>query len=783
MSAAPPPRLGPISLAMFLLSFGLVLYELLLTRLFGVVLFAQFAHLALALALLGISVGAIAQHLWPTLIPAHGLERRLAHVTLLQGVATLIATLCTLWFPITVQFAEPPSTYQERSSIQDDLLNPLWFAALLPVLAAPFGLAGLGFAGVFSRCTQHIGRLYAADLLGGAAGAVVFLPVLAIWSAPDATLIITLTTATAALALAGPGRLRVAAAMVALAAGCALAVGPLALGGRRELLTVRYAAGYDERNITYTEWTPLTRVSVHEGSRGLHLLLDNTSASQVFRTPSERATLAAQANRSLVYRLHEGDAGRCRAAVLAASAGPEVAIAQSLGWSQIDAIDIAGGVMRTVAERFAALPENPYRQAGVRLIESDGRAAILHAKEPYCIIQMVHANLWSSAGLVSNAWSPALLETQEAWATYLERLDPDGTISFGRGSETPAIARAAAAALRARGADEPWRHMVYMTGANTVLLVKKRPWKPEELDRVRRLAGSYRNAALRIDPSTAPDARTQRELLLGAVMTDDRPYLDDPKLVIAELQRAWRAAADEQAPLAAVYTSIAVQIGFALLAGAVFIGVPMLRRGETAGLQRVGAGVVYAAGLGYGYLAVETVLIHELVLFVGHPTYAVTVVILTMLLMSGLGSELAGRLADRAPGLVVPRLRLALALVVVLGAIQALVIPALLTNAAQGLALGWRMLLTGLSLAPLGLVMGVPFPLGMRALRPDASPLVPWAWAINGWMSVIASLATVTISRMVGYTAAFGVAMLAYGLAWCAVAALPRIQPAQAGAR
>ena len=779
---APPPPLGEdgarlraLTLSMFLLSFGLVLFELLLTRLFGVVLFAQFAHLALALALLGISVGAIAQHLRPSLLPAEGLERRLALVALLQGVATLIAVLCTLYFPVTVQFDEPPSTYQERSTIKDDLLDPVWFAALLPVLAAPFALAGLGFAGVFQRCKQHIGRLYGADLLGGAAGAVLFIPVLALWSAPDAVFVVTLGSAVAAGALAGPGRLRLAAGALGLASLLGLSVGIVQPGGRAEALKVRYAAGYDERNISYTEWTPLTRVSVHEGSRGVHMLLDNTSASQVFRSARERDHLRRHANRSLVYGLHKGEEG-CRVAILAASAGPEVSIAQAYGWSQIDAIDIAGGVMHTVAERFADLPINPYTKPGVRMVESDGRAAILHAKEPYCIIQMVHANLWSSAGLVSNAWSPSLLETREAWETYLAHLSPDGTISFGRGSETPAIARAAAAALRARGAAEPWRHMLYMTGDNTVLLVKARPWRDEEVARVRALMGDYNRSELRLDPTVAPSGGVRRQLIDGAVMTDDRPYLDDPSLVLAELKAAISTAGDESRPLAAVYKSIVIQVIFALIAGLAFIGLPMLRRAETSGLKRAGLGVLYVAGLGYGYLAVETVLIHELVLFVGHPTYAVTIVILAMLLMSGVGSIWAGHLADHAPDRLLSRLRWALGGILVLGLIQAFVVPPLLYTNAQGAPLPLRLALTFAALAPLGLLMGMPFPMALRLLRPEAAALVPWAWAINGWMSVMASLMTVTLSRMYGYQASFALALGAYLLALLVAGALPNIR-------
>ena len=78
--------LRSLTAAAFLLSFNLVLFELLLTRLFAVVLFAQFAHLALALALLGIGFGAILPHLRPKLLPDEGLERRLAWLILLQGV-------------------------------------------------------------------------------------------------------------------------------------------------------------------------------------------------------------------------------------------------------------------------------------------------------------------------------------------------------------------------------------------------------------------------------------------------------------------------------------------------------------------------------------------------------------------------------------------------------------------------------------------------------------------------------------------------------------------------
>ena len=105
----------PLATAVFLQSLALVFYELLLTRLFAVTLFADFAHLALALAMLGVGVGAVAQHLWPVLVPAEGLSKRVAWLGLLQGALTLVAVIAAIRFPVLRESESIPTTYQDRS--------------------------------------------------------------------------------------------------------------------------------------------------------------------------------------------------------------------------------------------------------------------------------------------------------------------------------------------------------------------------------------------------------------------------------------------------------------------------------------------------------------------------------------------------------------------------------------------------------------------------------------------------------------------------------------------
>ncbi len=755
-------QLRPLTAAMFTASAGLILFELLLTRLFGVVLFAQFAHLALALAMLGISVGAIAQHLRPQLVPLEGLHRRLALLLALQGGLTLLAVLCVLYFPIVEQFEQPVASYAERSKIKNELLNTGWFAALLPFVTAPFILAGIAFAGVFQRCKAHIGQLYGADLIGGALGAVVFIPLLDVLAGPDTVWVIVAATFGVAAWLwqTGGGKPLAAGASVVAAVGVVLA---LFSATGRDVLKVRHAAGFAEDIITYSRWTPLARLSISEHPNGAtHMLLDNTSASEIFTSVERRELTAALANRSLVWSLHDEPG---QVAILAASAGPEVAVAQANGMVDIDAIDIAGEIFDIVADRFPDSPVNPYLSDRVRRVKSDGRAAILHADHDYDVIQMVHANLWSSAGLVSNAWSPSLLETKEAFATYLDRLTPDGTLSFGRGGATDAIVRSAAAALRDRGVEEPWRHMVYVNGSSTVLLVKKRPFTAQERQRVvRSVRRDFRRLKLRIDPTAEPTPEVLA-IFEGAVMTDDRPYLDDPARLWKTVRTyAQRTTEGEEGALAVLYGSILVQVTFATVAGVLFLLVPYLLRGRSqlAEVSGIGTLLLYVACLGYGYLALETVLIHELVLFVGHPTYAVTLVLLAMLLSSGVGSLISERFAPDRGRQTLQRI---LAVVVLLGAIQAFVVPPLLHTLALGLPLGVRMTMVFVVLLPLGTLMGMPFPLAVRLIPSEHGPAVPWAWALNGWMSVVASLATVLTSRLFGYSYAMGVALLAYGLA------------------
>jgi hypothetical protein len=198
-----------------------------------------------------------------------------------------------------------------------------------------------------------------------------------------------------------------------------------------------------------------------------------------------------------------------------------------------------------------------------------------------------------------------------------------------------------------------------------------------------------------------------------------------------------------------------------LVAALVLVPLWLFRR-EGLAVRGAGRWVTYFFGLGAGYILVEVACMQRFVLFLGNPGYAVTVVLLTFLLFSGLGSAFAGRRADPRRTLLAALLGV-VALVIVLG-----VVLHPLFELTLRLPIAARIALTVLVLAPAAFVMGMPFPSGLRMLSGRAAPLVPWAFGVNGGASVLASVLGILIAMVAGFTTVFALAAGCYAAAWFA---------------
>jgi hypothetical protein len=181
----------------------------------------------------------------------------------------------------------------------------------------------------------------------------------------------------------------------------------------------------------------------------------------------------------------------------------------------------------------------------------------------------------------------------------------------------------------------------------------------------------------------------------------------------------------------------------------------------------------YFACLGLGYIVVEIVLIQRFNIFLGNPSYALTVVLFTML-----GSSALGALAvDRFRGIraLVPML-----VSVCIGIIGISTLLGPFVDATLSGTAAVRILAAVAFVAPVGFVMGMPFPSGLRQAGMVSESLVSWAWAVNGGASVFGSVFAVVVSMAVGFATCLLVALGAYVVALVLALQLIRWHPRQA---
>jgi hypothetical protein len=213
-----------------------------------------------------------------------------------------------------------------------------------------------------------------------------------------------------------------------------------------------------------------------------------------------------------------------------------------------------------------------------------------------------------------------------------------------------------------------------------------------------------------------------------------------------------------------IFAQLLVSTLFAIVLILLPIAITQKRQIERTYLKRF---LVYFMCLGVGFIGIEIALMQKLVLFLGHPLYSVTVTLFAMLVFTGLGSLLSERWF-RTP---TPRVWMVpVALAVFLVAFVVL---------SPDMVRAWicwpqwaRVLFTVGLLAPLGLLLGVPFAYGIRLVNQLNPTIVPWAWAVNGCLTVIGAILTVILSMTFGFSAVLLGAIPVYFLAFLAVQGL-----------
>jgi hypothetical protein len=173
---------------------------------------------------------------------------------------------------------------------------------------------------------------------------------------------------------------------------------------------------------------------------------------------------------------------------------------------------------------------------------------------------------------------------------------------------------------------------------------------------------------------------------------------------------------------------------------------------------------IFFACIGLGFMLIEISQLQRLTVFLGHPTYSLSVVLFSLLLSSGIGSFLTPKASADLIASTRNRMLALLCIISLFG----LVTPTII-SAFDGAITPVRILTAVLILFPMGLFMGMAFPMGMNIASVYAESLTPWFWGTNGSMSVFASVLTVVISINSGISTSFWVGFVFYLLALFAI--------------
>jgi spermidine synthase len=776
--------------AVFLVSAATIVFEVALTRVFSVAQWYHFAFLTVSLALLGFGASGTFLTLFPRLLK-RDLNSLLSVVCLLCSAGVLGGYLVSNYVPF--------DSYQ----IVLDRRQVVYLAVYYLSLAVPFFFSGLAVAVVLAADPEHAGRAYFANLLGSGIGCPVALVLLSLAGGEATVVLAALLSAVACLGLAyrrSWTRFGLALALVVFLALAVVRLPPFLEINMSPYKGLSNVLRFPGAQVVYCGWTAFARVDVVESDlirsapglsyvypselpdqKGVFTDGEDLSPLTVARPGTDLSFLGSLLV-SLPYRLNP----RPRVLILEPGAGLDVLVAINNEAYQIVAVDSNPLVLEIVRDRYNEYAGGLYSREEVTLVGEDGRGYLRRCREEFDVVQVSLAEGFRPVGSGAYSLSENYLYTTEAFVEYLDHLAPGGVLVVHRWLQTPPsetvrVLALAVSALEQAGVENPERHVIALRSLYTaLLLVGRDPFTTDQIETVKALSEEKRFDLIYY-PGITPDEvnrysvleepyyyEVYLELLTAGERSefyaaypfdvtppsDDRPFFfhffrwrQTPE-ILRTLGKTWQPFGGSG------YLVLIALLVLCLIASVIMILLPLafLRRsGEVKRGKRL---FLYFLLLGLAYLFVEIPLIQRFILFLGHPVYAFAAVLFSLLTFSGVGSLLS------------PRLPLGKTLVALVALVMAY--PILLPHYFQALlggAILARLAASVMALAPLGFLMGVPFPSGIRLTGSVAPGLVPWAWGVNGFASVLSSILAVMLAISQGFSLVLFAGGAAYALA------------------
>jgi spermidine synthase len=755
----------------FLTSLSVIILEISFTKIFSVTLWYHFAFFLVSLALFGIGAGGLAAFFLQDYLKPN-LHLALVRLGIAQFGSVILCLVVILNCDLRLELSP---------------LSILLFMVVLLLCSIPFMLAGLIIALMIRRYAERVPKLYFSDLIGAAVGCVVFIFIISLFSGPTVVIISGLLAIAAAASFSLDNS--ESRSMRALLIAVMLAVGTLYLNNTTSLFSVKYTKSHkEESSILFEKWSPLSRITVYP-----YLFWDKDNRSPFgwgmskrfeWGQEIEQLFIEQDASAGTPITRFDGDLTKLEflkyditsfpyhvkpestVFIVGAGGGRDVLTALSFGCPSIFACDIHPVIINLVKEEYRDFAGNLYALPQVKVEVAEARNYIRNSTERFDIIQISLIDSWAATVAGAFSLSENSLYTVEAFSDYFTRLNEDGILAISRWlfwprSESLKVAILARKTLESMGTREPEKNIAVIGTSKGIgmatVLAKTVPFSKNEiraiLDAADRLAFEFLYLHGHPGDATFGSAMTTRPLekFLEASRYDLRPTTDDRPFFFQMVhfkdalgfisENRWdRLRFHYYAPIV-LLTLLFISSVLIL----VFYAIPLVCSKRVQFLP--GYWAIYFALLGLGFMLVEIPMIQKGSLYLGHPTFGLSVVLFSMLIFAGLGSYFSGRVSASKLFRMVFYSLVSTAIVVVFMAYSLeWVIPNTIS-----FSLGSRTAIMILITGFMAVLMGIAFPSGIRLIGRFHENAIPWSWALNGGASVLGSILAMTVSMCLGY--------------------------------
>ena len=796
----------------FLITLATLALELLLTRVFDVILNPNLSYFIVTSAVFAIGLAGIYVALRP-LTPERDIRPLITRLSLaLAGVSILL---------IPVINALP---FDPDELFKTPLRQMAYFIGIYLALIAPFFLSGLILIAIFSTYAAKIQTLYFWDLIGAGIGCALIIPF---------------------IPMIGPGGLIFCAAGVVL-----LAAALFSRNARLSITCVMAAIGvivvpflhmpqyFDFDNhqehrgivadkalgrLEVTRWDPISKIEVINkpwspdqlettgrwwtGGDRKHIAYDGGMQSSFFykfdgdlpalRKAIERDRMVAREQfwqiSVLAADYLKRDTGH-RVLVIGSAGGHDTKAALMYGASHVDAVELVSAVVDLGKNRYADYMGHIFNRPQVNSVAGEGRSFLRASHQRYDVIQIYSNHISSSIANGNGALGPVYLQTSEAYREYFEHLTDDGILQVNH-HVFPRMITTAALAWKQMGRTDFRKHVVvFETPVEDnlpTLLIRMTPWTEQQIADLKALLSpsgldpyySYTLVENPLDPGQSflsdafysgefPPSVARRVPINVTPRTDDNPYFNllrkhigilkpDPKNF---LDNATMKIVNRQVRKGFIPMDLIHLIGISFVSlffMCLFVFVPL--RFSAVGRQEESKAIpvlVYFACLGCGFIMIELVLIQKFMQLIGSPLYTYSTVIFMLLMASGLGSLMSEKVAPAGTA----RWRLPFAAIIAT-VISFTLLQSWAFNLGLALPLVGRIFVAAIMIFPIGFFLGMPFPLGILAITSRPPGAVAWAWGMNGAFTVIGGVLSVFLSVAFGFTVSLLIATVIYLLA------------------